>query len=132
MVSAVKTEPGRISDWLLWEQDGIGRFSRDDISISVPANTTYYSGMVLGKNAAGTLFVEYDNVDPDGGSAAGILAENLVNNSGSAVTLKGAAVVRTARIAPSGLIWKAGLVQGDKDAALADLKTLGIVTVAEV
>ena len=131
MVTAVKTELGRISDWLLYENCDIGRYSRDNVNITVPANTTYLSGTVLGKNAAGTLYIEYDNVDPDGGAAAGILAEPVTNTTGGSLTIKGAAVVREARIAPSGLIYKSGLVDADKIAALADLKALGILTVPE-
>lgn len=131
MVSAVRTELGRISDWLLFENCDVGRYSRDNIDITVPANTTYLSGVVLGKNAAGTLYVEYDNVDPDGGAAAGILAEPVSNTTGGSLTIKGVAVVRHARIAPKGLIYKTGLVDADKIAALADLKALGILTVAE-
>lgn len=126
MVSAVKNEPGRASDWLLYEEDEIGRYSRDVVTVA--ANQTLKCGAVVGLNAAGTQVVEYDNTDPDGGAAVGIMAEEVITG---ADTVKGVIIARHAKIAPSGLVWKTGLLQADKDAALADLKAKGIIASAE-
>jgi hypothetical protein len=121
----VKNEPGRISDWLLSEDDGHGRYSRDIITLA--PNTVFKNGQVLGLNAAGTQGVVYDNVGPDGAQAVGILTEDVTTTT---LPVKAAMVARHARIAPSGLVWAAGLVQVDKDAALADLKALGLIPVS--
>lgn len=126
MVSVVKNEPGRISDWLLFEEGGIGRYSRDVVTVA--ANQTLKCGAVVGLNAAGTQVVEYDNVGPDGATAVGIMVEEVITG---ATTAKGVIVAREARIGPSGLVWNVGLLQADKDAAMADLKAQGIIPAAE-
>jgi len=126
MVSAVKNEPGRASDWLLYEEDEIGRYSRDVVTVA--ANQTLKCGAVVGLNAAGTEVVEYDNTDPDGGVVVGIMAEEVITG---AATVKGVIIARHAKVAPSGLVWKTGLLQTDKDAAMADLKAAGIIASAE-
>ena len=53
MVSAVKTEPNCLSDWLFYEEDEIGRYSRDNVKQA--ANTTLKSGAVLQKMPLATL-----------------------------------------------------------------------------
>jgi len=127
MVSAVKNEPGRASDWLLYEEDEIGRYSRDVVTVA--ANQTLKCGAVVGLNAAGTEVVEYDNTDLDGGGVVvGIMAEEVITG---AATVKGVIIARHAKVAPSGLVWKTGLLQADKDAAMADLKAAGIIASAE-
>jgi len=126
MVSAVKNEPGRASDWLLYEEDEIGRYSRDVVTVA--ANQTLKCGAVVGLNAAGTEVVEYDNTGPDGGVVVGIMAEEVITG---AATVKGVIIARHAKVAPSGLVWKTGLLQADKDAAMADLKAAGIIASAE-
>ena len=125
MVSPIKTEPNRQSDWLILEEDEIGRYSRDNVTIA--ANQTLKDGHVVGKNAAGEI-VEYDNTDPDGGAAVGILVYGVTTG---AATAKGAIIARHALVAPSGLTFKTGLGVPDKVAAFADLKALGILTRAE-
>jgi hypothetical protein len=128
MVSAVKTEPVRISDWLLYEEDEIGRYSRDNVTVG--PSQTLLSGAVVGVNAAGTQVIEYDNVDPDGGIAIGILLDPVT--TGPTETKKAVIVARHARVATERLIWKAGLNAADKLAGLADLSLKGIVTVNEI
>lgn len=124
----VKTEPNRNSDWLLYEEDGIGRYSRDNVTVA--ASQTLVDGTVMGLNAAGTQVVAYDDVGPDGAVAVGILVGNVTTGVGE--TKPGVIVTRHARIAPDGLTWSAGLLQPAKDAALADLAAKGILTVASV
>ena len=126
MVSVVKNEPGRTSDWLLYEEDDIGRYSRDNVVVA--ANQTLKSGAVVGLNDAGTQVVDYDDASPDGAVALGILVEDVTTG---AATTKAAIVTRHAKIAVSGLVWKTGLLQAAKDAALADLRARGILVAAE-
>lgn len=120
MVSAVKNEPGRASDWLLYEEDEIGRYSRDVVTVA--ANQTLKCGAVVGLNADGNQVVEYDNTDPEGGIAVGIMAEEVITG---ADTVKGVIIARHAKVALSGLVWKTGLSQADKFAAMSALKAKG-------
>lgn len=132
-----KVEPVRISDWLLYEEDDIGRFSRDIVTVA--ASQTLACGAVVGLNAGGEV-IEYDNetvvadnetVVAGGDVAVGILTEAVTTGAG--VTQKAVIIARHARIAPSMLTWKAGLDGTGKTAGLADLKALGILPVpAEV
>ncbi len=127
MVSAVKNEPGRLSDWLLYEEDEIGRFSRDNVVVA--ANQTLKCGSVVGYNDAGTQVVEYDDAAPDGVAAAGILVADVTTGAGQTATA--AIVARHARINPNALVWKTGLGAPAKANALADLAAKGIVLVSE-
>lgn len=127
MVSAVKPEPGRLSDWLLYEEDEIGRFSRDNVVVA--QNQTLKRGSVVGYNDAGTQVVEYDDAAPDGAVAAGILVADVTTGAGQ--TAAAAIVARQARINPNALVWKTGLSAPAKANALADLAAKGIVLVTE-
>lgn len=121
-----KTEPGRLSDWLLYEEDEVGRYSRDIVTVA--ANQTLKNGAVVGVNASGEV-MEYDNettTSAGGAVATGIICEDVTTG---ASTKKSVVIARHARIAPSGLVWKTGLLQADKDAAMVDLKALGIIPV---
>lgn len=126
MVSAVKNEPARLSDWLLYEIDEVGRYSRENITIG--ANQTLVCGSVVGLNDAGTAYVAYDDTAPDGAVAGGILVEAVTTGAGE--TKPAAIVARHARINPKGLAWGA-LAAPAQAAALADLAAKGIVTVTE-
>jgi hypothetical protein len=127
MVSAVKQEPARISDWLLYEEAEIGRYSRDNVTVG--ASQTLKSGAVVGLNAAGNQVIEYDNVDPDGGVAIGIIVEDVTTGVGE--TKKSVIVARQARVVLEQLLWRAGLTNADKLAGMADLAAKGVVTVSE-
>jgi hypothetical protein len=126
MVSAVKNEPGRASDWLLYEEDEIGRYSRDIVTVA--ANQTLKCGAIVSLNADSTEVVEYDNTDTEAGAAVGIMAEEVITG---ADTVKGVIIARHAKVAPSGLVWKTGLSPADKFAAMLDLKAKGIIASAE-
>lgn len=127
MVSTVKQEPGRISDWLLYEEDDIGRYSRDNVVVG--QNQTLKCGSVVGYNEAGTEVVEYDDAAPDAAVAAGILVADVTTGAGQ--TAGCAIVSRHARINPNALVWKTGLAAPAKANALADLAAKGIVLVKE-
>lgn len=127
MVSPVKNEPGRLSDWLLFEEDEIGRYSRDNVVVA--ANQTLKCGSVVGYNDAGTQVLEYDDVAPDGIAAVGILVNDVTTLAGQ--TADNAIVTRYARINANALVWKTGLSAGAKANALADLAARGIILVRE-
>ena len=121
-----KVEPGRLSDWLLYEEDEIGRFSRDIVTVAI--NQTLKNGSVVGVNAAGEV-MEYDNetaTTAGGAVAVGIMCEDVTTTS---ATKKSVMVARHARIGTAALVWKTGLVTQDKTDAMADLAARFIVPV---
>ena len=119
----------RQSDWLVFEECGLTRYSRENIVI-VAGSGPLPTGTVLGKITASGKYGVYDNAGPGGvETAAAILAEAVDATDGD---VKGSAVVRLAKIAPGGLTWKASLIAADKTAGLADLAANGIHTVREV
>ena len=119
----------RQSDWLVFEECGISRYSRENIVI-VAGSGPLPSGTVLGKVYASGEYGVYDTAGTGGvETAAAILAEPVDATDGA---VKGAAVVRLAKIAPGGLTWKSSLDAADKTAGLADLAVNGIHTVREV
>lgn len=77
---------------------------------------------------------KYVPFDPSGTGGAevakAILAED-VDASSTTLDAAGSAVVRHAQIAPSGLTWKTGTTDAQIAAALAALRTQGILTVRE-
>ncbi len=125
MNGSAKIEEGRLSDWLLYEEDDIGRFSRENVTVD--GGQTLKCGSVVGLNAAGTMYVEYDNVGPDGATAVGIAINPVATGIG--ITGKTVIIARHARIAMSGLTWAASVDQTAKDAAVVDLAAKGIVFV---
>jgi hypothetical protein len=127
MVTVVKAELGVVSDWLLFEEDESGRYSRENVTVA--PGQILVSGQVVGYNAAGTQVVAYDDVGPDGDVAAGILVFGVTTGVGE--TAQAAMVVRHARVAPSQLTFPNGLGAPAKANALADLAANGIVLVRE-
>lgn len=129
MATTPKTGGARQSDWLVFEECGVSRYSRENIVI-VAGSGPLPTGTVLGKISASGKYGVYDNAGAGGVEvAAAILAEPVDATAGD---VKGAAVVRYAKVAPGGLTWKASLSAGDKTAGLADLAALGIHAVREI
>ena len=129
MATTPKTGGARQSDWLVFEECSVSRYSRENIVI-VAGSGPLPTGTVLGKISASGKYGVYDNAGSGGVEvAAAILAEPVDATAGD---VTGAAVVRYAKIAPGGLTWKSSLSAGDKTAGLADLATLGIHAVREV
>lgn len=119
----------RQSDWLVFEECGLTRYSRENIVV-VSGSGPLPTGTVLGKITASGKYGVYDNAGSGGVEvAAAILAEPVDATGGD---VKGAAVVRLAKIAPGGLTWKSTLSAADEAAGLADLAANGIHTVREV
>lgn len=126
MVSAVKIEPNRLSDWLFYEEDEIGRYSRDNVVQA--ANTTLKSGAVVMKNGAGEI-VEFTGAAGAANAAVGIVVNDCATGAAVAANV---IVARTARVVPTYLLWKVGITEPQKAAAMASLAALGIITVASV
>ncbi len=129
MATTPKTGGVRQSDWLVFEECGLTRYSRENIVV-VAGSGPLPTGTVLGKIAASGKYGVYDTSGSGGVEvAAAILAEPVDATGGD---VKGAAVVRLAKIAPGGLTWKSSLDAADKTAGLADLAANDIHTVREV
>jgi hypothetical protein len=110
------------SAFLKWEAEQ--GYSRDDVTIASGQNLA--AGTVLGKVTATGHYIAYDNDATDGSQAA--CAVLLFPVDATTVAGAGVAIARSAIVATSALIWGVGVTtQGEKDAALADLKTIGIV-----
>jgi hypothetical protein len=127
MTVAVKNEPTRISDWLLYEEDEVGAYSRDNGVVA--ASQTLACGAVVGVDTTGK-YVAYDDVGPDGDVAVGILTAAVTTGVGE--TAKAVIIARHARVAFTNVVWAAGLSLAAKNAAIADLKAAGVLNVAAV
>ena len=105
-----------------------GTLSRDNITVTVPATTTYPPGLVLGKITATGKYVAYNNGASDGTEvAAGVLYAELKNGGGSPADLKGVIVNLNAEVRLAALNWN-GQNQAAIDAGKADLLAKGIKT----
>ena len=118
----------RQSDWLVFEECGITRYSRENIEVE-SGSGPLPSGTVLGKISASGKYGVYDTFGSDGVEVAAAILAEPVDATFSAV--KGSAVVRLAKIAPGGLTWGPRLDEAAKTAGLADLAANGIHTVRE-
>ena len=125
----VKIEADVTSDWLLYEEDDIGRYSRQNVVVAV--NQTLVDGQVVGVNSSGEIQAYDDETvtDAGGATAIGILIGSVTTG---AATIKGVILARHARVASAKLKWKAGLGSTPKANGLADLALLGIHTVTSV
>lgn len=101
-----------------------GTISRDTVTVTVPANTTFQPGTVLGQVGSSGKYVQFDDTLSDGGeTAAGILYGAAVNDTDAALDVESAIVNYCAEVREDDLIWADG---ADSDAGLADLRALGI------
>lgn len=117
------TEGQHTAEFLISEANGYR--SRDEVTVTVPANTTYAPGTVLSKLSATGKYVIYDDNGSDGSeSAAGILYEEAANDTDSAVDLTRTVINRDAEVRKDDLAWD----DEANDAAngLVDLAALGI------
>lgn len=128
MVSRViASDIAQPSDWLQYEVDDIARPSRNNVVVA--PNQTLRSGQVIGATADGTMVVAYDDTGTDGGTATGIIVEDITTGDDPEPA---AAIVRLARVAPDSLRWAPGTSDAAKAAALADLRALTIEFVRSV
>lgn len=105
-------------------QESPGTISRDEVTVTVPANTTLNPGAVLGQISASGKYVPFDDASSDGREdAAGILYSELVNDTGGAVDKTGVIVNWSAEVRSADLEWEEGV---DEDKGLADLAALGV------
>jgi hypothetical protein len=120
------TETVHNGEFILAESEG--SLSRDVGTVTVATGKKYLSGRVLGQLSGSGKYVAYDNVGTDGSEeAAAILYNECDNSDGVApVDFEATVVNLNAEVALAKLSWETGASAGDKTAALADLRALGI------
>lgn len=119
----VKTEGKHTGQFLISE--AAGTRSRDSVKVTVPANTTYVAGYVLGKLSATGKHVPYDNAGSDGSeSAAAILFDDAVNDTDASVDLQRTVINCDAEVRKDDLQWDDE--DNDSTAGITDLLALGI------
>lgn len=96
-----------------------GTISRDTVTLTVPASTTFEPGTVLGQITANGKYVQFDSDASDGReTAAGVLYGEAVNEEVSADDQAAVIINFGAEVRSGGLVWADGV---DEDAGLADL-----------
>lgn len=123
MGKIVKTEGQRVTDWLLYEADGVGNYSRDNVIVAPGLKLT--TGTVVSLDSATGQVGEYKS----GAPVQGILITSVDTTDGSPQTA--AVVSRQARVSLSHIIWPAALSDVDKKAAIDDLYGHGVIPVPE-
>lgn len=101
-----------------------GTISRDTVTVTVPANTTYVPGTVLGQLSGSGKYVPYDDSNSDGSeTAAGILYGALVNDTNAPDDYVGVIINFGAEVRSADLTWGNGV---DETGGTADLAALGV------
>jgi len=123
----ILTEGARTAEFLLSEANDWR--SRDAAVVTVPANTTFEAGTVLGQLAADDSFVRHDTDGTDDGrrTEAGVLYANLINETGSAVDVDATVIIRDAEVNSNSIIYEAGADANAITASNAALAALGII-----
>jgi len=123
---AILTEGTRKAEFIVSEANDWR--SRDAVTVTVPANTTFASGTILGKLTASGKFVRHNAaLDTGAEDESGILFEPLVNATGSAVDYDATNVARDAEVNGSDLTYEAGADGAQVITSNAALAALGII-----
>ena len=118
---AAKTEPNYLGDWLKFEEDNL--YSRDQVTVASGQNLK--TGTVVGIITASGKATQLAPSANDGSeNAAGVLIGDV---DASAADTPGVIIARHAICSDKGLVWPSGITDAQKNAALAQLKSLGIL-----
>ena len=105
-----------------------GYRSRDDVTVTVPATTTYLAGTILGKITATGKFVRHAAGATDGSEdEAGVLYETIVNTTASGVDSSAVNFARDAEVNGHELTYEIGADAPQIILSDAALKALGII-----
>jgi hypothetical protein len=121
-----KTEGPHTGGFLVSESPGT--ISRDAVTVTVPADTTYKPGTVMATLAADGNNVPYDPAGSDGSeTATGVLYGEAANaDTEDPAEVSGVVINFSAEVRSADLIWADGLSADDKASALADLAAAGV------
>ncbi|SCY44799.1 head decoration protein [Desulfoluna spongiiphila] len=114
------TEPNNLKDFLVWEQER--GYSREEVTLT---GTAVKLAQVVGKVTASGKHAAFNQDGSDGTETAAGIA--IANYDASAADVRGVVIARDAIITASNLVWPADIDAGEIAAALATLKTLGII-----
>jgi len=102
--------------------------SRDDVTVTVPATTTYSAGTLLGKITSSGKFVRHAAGASDGSEdEAGVLFETIVNTTGSGVDSTAVNFARDSEVNGHELTYEDGADSAQIIASDLALKALGII-----
>ena len=105
-----------------------GYRSRDDVTVTVPAGTTYVAGTILGKITATGKFVRHAAGATNGSEdEAGVLYETITNTTGSGVDSTAVNFARAAEVNGHELTYEIGADAPQIALSDAALKALGII-----
>jgi len=117
----VQSEGNRLGDWLKHEEDN--HYSRDKVTLISGQNLA--TGTVVGVITASGKVTQLAPAAADGSqNAAGVL---IFPVDATGADKPAVIVARHAICSDNGLVWPAGITAPQKTAALAQLKTLGIL-----
>ncbi|WP_422073902.1 head decoration protein [Tranquillimonas rosea] len=123
---AILTEGTRKAEFLVSEANDWR--SRDEVTVTVPANTTFASGTILGTITASGKRVRHDSDLTNGGETeSGVLFAPLVNDTGSAVDYPATVISRSAEVNGSDLTYEDGADAAAITASNTALGSLGII-----
>ena len=116
-----------IGQFVKYEADQ--RYSRENVTVKSGQNLA--AGTVVGRITASGKIAVYDNAAVDGTqTAVGVLIAAV---DASAADMPGVIIARHAIVVDkTGLVWKAAMSEGDKDAGIVELKAAGIQARATV
>jgi hypothetical protein len=118
---AAKTEPNYLGDWLKFEEDNL--YSRDQVTVASGQNLK--TGTVVGIITASGKVTQLAPSANDGSeNAAGVLVGDV---DASAADTPGVIIARLAVCSDKGLVWPSGITGPQKNTALGQLKSLGIL-----
>ena len=105
-----------------------GYRSRDDVTVTVPASTTYSAGTILGKITATGKFVRHAAGATNGSEdEAGVLYETITNTTGSGVDNAAVNFARDAEVNGHELTYEIGADATQITASDSALSALGII-----
>ena len=123
---AILTEGTRDMEFLVSEANDWR--SRDEVTVTVPANTTFDAGTVMGKLTASGKFVRHNAALATGAEdETAVLGFNVVNSTGSAADYTATVVARDAEVNGSDLTYEAGADGAQVITSNAALAALGII-----
>ncbi len=123
---AILTEGARAMEFLVSEANDWR--SRDEVTVTVPANTTFAAGTILGKLTATGKLVRHDAALITGAEdETAILGFNIVNGTGGAVDYTLTVIARDAEVNGPDLTYEAGADAAQILVSNAALAALGII-----
>ena len=119
----VLVQPQTFGDWLIME--GEKRYSRDDVTLLT--GKKYLSGEVLGVVTASGKYASFNQDGVDGTETAVAILLDDVDATGA--DAPGVVIARHAQGLKSKFVWPADIESAEIDAALLQLKAIGILGV---